>query len=527
MPPDGTVAMAPMGEAEAVALARSVSSVPDLEVDFGNLAATARRLRDLLARRPVLFERGGRPVRVVVDPACQTASARPLTVHGVVLEAHTACRPVTWRDEAWREVTLPERVAKLYLELHGEFGLRPLDGLASSPLLAEDGEVRPIDGYDLATRLWCFGVPEIPVPGAPTRAEAEKALAGLRRAFMTFPFGDAERVRDPNLGLPVVDLGAPPGADESTFLAGLLTAVCRPNLPLAPGLAVVAPPFSGAGTGKGLLVRGASRIAFGVEPSAVPPGGGADELDKRIAAALMDADPVLLLDNLNDQVLRSDVLASVLTERPASVRPLGRSAMLRLNSAAFVAATGNGLRLSEDLTRRFLTVRLDAGIEDPEARPFPPGFLAGIGTRRGELLAMALTIWRWGRRLGPDLPRGVPLGSYETWAAWVRDPLLALGCRDPVRRIAETKGGDPRRLEIAAVFAAWRKAHGEAPVAAAELHEDVRRLLDPLGRNRQVIVSELDRLAGTRLAGAVLVKHRSSGKWTRTRYALRSAGPVG
>ena len=44
-----------------------------------------------------------------------------------------------------------------------------------------------------------------------------------------------------------------------------------------------------------------------------------------------EAHPSLFLDNVNGIALRSDTLASVLTERPARVRPLGLSRMVPLN----------------------------------------------------------------------------------------------------------------------------------------------------------------------------------------------------
>ena len=94
----------------------------------------------------------------------------------------------------------------------------------------------------------------------------------------------------------------------------------------------------------------------------------------------------------------SETLAMVMTERPARVRLMATSQMVPLNSAAFIAVIGNGLSVSEDLARRFLGVDLDAQCEDPEARQFPAGFLESIFGRRSDLLAGALTIWRWGRQ---------------------------------------------------------------------------------------------------------------------------------
>src|SRR5262249_27459242 len=153
----------------------------------------------------------------------------------------------------------------------------------------------------------------------------------------------------------------------------------------------------------------------GLQPRAFTMGGETHELDKRLAAELIEAQPGLFLDNANGAALRSDTLASVLTERPARVRLLGKTQMVSLNSTAFIAVTGNGLTVSEDLARRFVYCELDAHCEDPESRPFRSGFLNEINQRRAELLTALLTIWRWGRQNIADLDRGKPLGSFEDW----------------------------------------------------------------------------------------------------------------
>ena len=155
------------------------------------------------------------------------------------------------------------------------------------------------------------------VPERPTEEDARSALHYLRETFKTFCFADAETILDPNSEGAVVNTAKPPGKDESAFLAALLTAVCRPSLYLAPGLLLRGAPISGAGAGKGLFARCICIIAFGREPHAVTGGGTADELEKRIAAELIEGSPALFLDNMNNVTLRSDILASAITERPA------------------------------------------------------------------------------------------------------------------------------------------------------------------------------------------------------------------
>jgi hypothetical protein len=406
----------------------AVPTRPDLVIRRDDLTVTARDLAAILAQSGRIFHRGT-PAKVVMQPE-GVPHAIALIPAAVVVEAHALARPVARKDGGLVGATLPERVAQLYLAL-GDWNLPPLRGITTAPLLSATGVAKVAEGYDARSGMWCANVPEVKLTAAPTRDDALAALGRIREAFRTFPFADAPIVGGT---VPTIDLSRPPAYDESAFLAGLLTAVCRPSLELAPGIMIFAPAISGAGTGKGLLVRAISMIAFGAAPHAFTAGGKVDELEKRIGAALMNATPVLFIDNLNNTSLRSELLASVLTEPWVDVRLLGVSRMFSLNTAAFVAVTGNGLRLSEDQARRFIACQLDARMEDPERRPFLTGFLEGIKARRGQLLADGLTIWRWGRINERDLAPGRPLGSYEIWCQWVRDPLLALGCADPVER---------------------------------------------------------------------------------------------
>ncbi len=320
----------------------------------------------------------------------------------------------------------------------------------------------------------------------------------------------------------LVDLDCAPGKDESAFLAALLTAVCRPSLALAPAVLLRAAPMSGAGAGKGLLARCIAMVAFGREPHAVTGGSTAEELEKRISAELMEGNPVLFLDNLNNTAFRSNLLASAITERPARVRVLGRSLMVPLNPSAFVVLTGNGLTVSEDLARRFIAIELDPRTEDPEARRFANNIRADVARDRTKLLAAALTIWRWGRL--ECLPEGRTLGSFETWCRWVRDPLVALGCRDPVERIGEAKERDGRRQSAAELFTTWWEKHGDHPVAVRDLHPDVRHLIDAQDRGRQYVSAQLEKLTGTRIASLVLTRQAAAGKWGVATYAMKSAG---
>jgi hypothetical protein len=500
---------------------------PELVVHRADLPDTVAALRRVLAQAENLFDRGGVPVVLVRPSDGGPPVARALTYNSVIFHAHKHCRPVRIdKDGSVQPLTLPAAVAKMYLDL-GEWDLPPLGGVATSPLLADDGTFGTTTGYDRTRSLWCEAVPDVAVPDHPTRRDAETALRLLREAFRSFPFKDAVTIQHD--GLALVDTSTPPEMAESCLLAGLLTAACRVSLDLAPGLLVTAPEVTGTGSGKGLLVRAICTVAFGAPPAAFTSGHDRQELDKRLVAELIGAAPAVFLDNVNSTALRSDTLASVMTERPARVRVMGVSQMAPLNSSAFIAVTGNGLSVSEDLGRRFLIVELDPQCEDAEARPFKPGFMESVRRRRAELLTACLIIWRWGRQNAPNLTRGLPLGSFETWAEWVRDPLLTLGCKDPVQRIRDAKAADPKRRRIADLFAMWWAHHGNRPVKAAELHETVLTIVDPQGRGRQYVASRLGQMIGTRGAGFVLTYQEPAGAKTGATYALKrtSSGAEG
>jgi putative DNA primase/helicase len=497
----------------------------ELIIETANLPAAAVAVRDAFAATGHLFERGV-PVKVVGSDGGALPQIVPLTVDNVVMDIHELRRPIKLTPGGHRTATtLPDRVAKQYLAKKGEWNLPRLAGLCTAPLLCATGSIRTAEGYDRETRMWCWNVPTLSLPERPSEDEARQAFHTLRAAFRTFPFADAARRRDADLDLELVELEQQPGRDESAFLTGLMTGVCRPSLTLAPALMLIAGRFSGSGSGKGLLIRAIALIAFGLLPSAFSAKDDRQELEKTLGAAFLEGGPSLLLDNVNDTVLRSPTLESALTERPSRVRLFGKLKTAELDATQFVAVTGNALRPSRDLVRRFIFAWLDAGVENPALRRFPladEAFLEDIERRRPELLSAALTIWRWGRQNATRLTPGLPLGSYSTWSQWCRDPLLALGCADPVERIGELAAADPEREEVGELFEAWWRRHGEAPTYRINLHPEVLQIVDPEKRGRQRVTTYLDSLAGARHAGYLFERQKDMTRsWIAATYRLK------
>jgi hypothetical protein len=461
---------------------------------------TATRACALISERMGIFQRGETIVALWEDERHGRVVAKMLTPDDITGLVHASVQPYairTTRSGSYREdVPFPERAARMCLSSSVVATLPPLDGIAYAPRMKADGSIHDSAGYDAGAGIFFHGLPELNVPACPTRQEGEAAFRRLRSRLQTFPFADSVRVRKDGFAEPVVDLDQPPVADETTMIVALVTVACRPSLDLVPGLLITAPPLSGAGTGKGKLARFLSEVACGISPIAMTAGHSREELDKRLVAVLLSADPFILIDNVNEQELASDQLASAITENPTQVRPMRTSAVVQLNPTTFFCLTGNGLRVTEDLSRRFLTVKLNAGVESPEARSFAGNFLAEAKRDRGAILSDIFTIVRWGVQQGDNLPRGRPLGSFEAWGTMCRDAVMAFSGRDPVVDIANRQATDSRRSELAELVDVWLHHHGDRPVKANDLHENVRHILAPYGESRQRLADRLQRMDG-------------------------------
>jgi hypothetical protein len=225
------------------------------------------------------------------------------------------------------------------------------------------------------------------------------------------------------------------------------------------------------------------------EPYALTVGETKEETEKRISSALIEGGPAILFDNMNNMSFRSAVLESAITENPSKVRPLGYSKLVLLSGSTFIILNGNGLSVSTDTARRLLTIYFDPGVEDGESRKFEiEDFLSEITKQRADVLVDVLTIWRWGRQ--NTVEHGKPLGFPE-WERWCRDPLIALGCRDPVDQILTGKKRDAARLNVAELFEVWWNKHGERHVKLKELDPEVIGIVDPKGHGYSALSRSL------------------------------------
>ena len=196
-------------------------SKPRLLIESCSPDRTVAALRDVLSKSGLLYERAV-PIRLAYDAQQHCTIAQPITPDGLVLMAHEICRPYVEKrkpDGSVEEVNtrLQRYLAVMYLDWRGNWNLPLLHGIASTPLLSDDGTISSAQGYDPSSRMWIEVALAVLVPERPTLDDAAAALTLIRSIFATFCFADAETIRSARSEPELVDIQKPPGMDEFLF----------------------------------------------------------------------------------------------------------------------------------------------------------------------------------------------------------------------------------------------------------------------------------------------------------------------
>ncbi|MDP4026796.1 bifunctional DNA primase/polymerase [Methylobacterium sp. NEAU 140] len=417
---------------------------PDIRIVNGEVPrAVTETEQAIMAAAMPIFTRSGSLVRPVIEsvPAArgrQTQVARLKTMCAASLADHTAqvarYQRFDGRSKDWVTINPPAEVMNALLARDGKWRLPPIAGVITTPTLRPDGSILDRPGYDPETRLYLsldpgFRMPAI--PERPGREEAEQALQLLEDLLVSFPF-----------------VGH---VDRAVGLSALMTPVVRGALPTAPLHAIRA---STPGTGKSYLVDLASTIATGRRCPVIAAGRTEEETEKRLGALLREGVPIISIDNVNGE-LGGDALCQMTNMPIVRVRVLGKSEAPETECRATTFATGNGLILVGDMTRRTLLCTLDTQAERPELRDFDFDPIERVQVDRGRYVAAVLTVVRAYRAAGAPKVCG-PVGSYEDWTAAVRAPLIWLGQPDPCASMEKAREEDPELSAIRELFGHWR-----------------------------------------------------------------------
>ena len=197
-------------------------------------------------------------------------------------------------------------------------------------------------------------------------------------------------------------------------------------------------------------------------------------MEKRLDAQAINGVPLYSIDNIIYPIGGVKLCQSI--ERAmVSPRLLGKSEMVPQRNIWTLYATGNNLRLKDDVTRRVIQATMNAGVERPELRTFKGNPFERVLADRGRFLWAALTVVAAYREAG--LPGRLPwIGdTFGEWSDNVRSALVWLGRDDPVESMDEVRASDPTRQARLAIFQAIHTAYGDKQMTAAQMVEDADR----------------------------------------------------
>jgi len=462
------------------------------------IVVTDRQLRDishdaldalyLHNQPPVLFRRGGGLVRVEYD---ESANPFIATVGEAALRGYLARSAdfVRVAKNERRAVSPPKDVVQDIATLV-DTRFPPLVGVTRIPVLRPDGTLVERAGYDDETRL-CYcpddGLVIPPIPDNPTRAEIEAARDLILEPLLDFPF-DSE-------------------ASRATAVAALLTPLLRPLIDGQVPLIIVDKPQ--AGTGAGLFTNLVGILATGSEPAMMPAPSRQEEWNKTILAVLMRGQPVVVIDNIEDD-LYSPSLAAVLTAKFYQSRVLGRSEMVSLPDRALWMATGNNITLHGDLPRRCLWARMNANTSRPWLRDKSSfkhsDLLTWTRDHRNELLAAVFTVARaWLLAGRPEAPGTMAIGGFESYCRVVGGILSYIGIPGFLENLgAMYDEMDSETPQWDAFLEAWHDIIGDTPVTTKQLIERIAQDEEL----RDSLPSELASNADARHLGTAIAKRK-------------------
>lgn len=474
--------------AKELGLTRRTAEIDPILCAAGAVDMQATVAEDALIRADApIFQRGGglvRPCkREMPGDRGQTVIAAGVIDVGITAVVDELTRAVEFqkfdqRCKSWVVCDTPPQIAATILSRAGEWRLRTLAGVISTPTIRPDGTLLTAPGYDPATRLFHIADASLKLPAiVPSKEAAKKALAELIGLLAGFPFVSY--------------------LDQSVALSALLTPVCRGAMPVAPMHVVRAP---AAGSGKSYVADLASVIATGRRCPVVPPSIKPEEADKKLEGLLLSGCAIISLDNINGE-LGGDLLCQAVERRFVEIRIFGTQVMREVENRTCIFANGNGIRIRADMVRRTLIANLDSGLERPEKRKFGFDPVASVEADRGRYVAACLTIVQ-SYMLSPDRADLVPLVSFEGWTDTVRGALVWLGQPDPCDSQEDVREGDPDLDDLRQLMRAW---------------------VDLFGIDSHVTTAEACRLAITPLSSTMGVVH---GEWEHTplREAILAVG---
>jgi hypothetical protein len=198
-----------------------------------------------------------------------------------------------------------------------------------------------------------------------------------------------------------------------------------------------------------------------------------EEVRKQITSHLMSGGGPYLYDNLpDDEVIDSNVLASVVTANSISDRLLNTNTVVKLENLGPWIGTGNNLDFAGQMKRRILRIRLIPTTADPYLRtgfrhdPLPEW----VAENREDLVDACLLIVMSWVNAGRPAWGGQPLGSFESFSKVMGGILKHAGVSGFMTNMEFQKDtGDSEAEMVRELVQVWWNEKGDGNIKVNEI----------------------------------------------------------
>jgi hypothetical protein len=217
-----------------------------------------------------------------------------------------------------------------------------------------------------------------------------------------------------------------------------------------------------AGTGASLLVNSILLIGFGQEGQAQSESRDEEERRKSITSHLLSGVGYYWLDNINE-LLDSSAFAAATTAAVWKDRVLGSNRTVHIPVKLAWILSGNNVRVSHEIARRCVPIRLDAKTAPLGRTGFKHDPLtAWIKQNRPKLIWACLTLIQSWVAQGALTNPVKPLASYEAWSGVMRGLFEAVGIDGFLGNLALVQDDANEEQHVWSAFiACWLAADGE------------------------------------------------------------------
>lgn len=402
----------------------------------------------VLAETGLYYVSGGQVARLVPTGGsvqCEVVNSQTLYVVGSETIEWQRLNP----KGEWVTCNPPHHLLNTLIYTQDRKHLQTLTGIAHQPYFDTNEQLVTTPGFNTTTGIYAsFGANAYAI-SAPTEEDGQQSLMALKAELAEFEFEKPE--------------------DLSAALCAILTAVIRPGLPLAPAFNFNA---ASSGSGKSYLAGLVVLFATPLDPYVTSYPTTATEATKVILAMLLEKPPVILFDDMQTDWKPFGAINKALTSHTTTERLLGKSGTATARTNSLFLGTGNNTGPIKDMRRRVVTARLAA---KTSLRTFEHKPHKQISKHRSVYVGFALTIIQAFLLHGRRDATLTPIGSYEDWSRFCREPLIWLGEPDPASSLIHQVKDNTDNEALAVLLKQWRDLYHDESMTVRELISDAGR----------------------------------------------------